>query len=111
MATLAEKLEKYKATATAQLNAAGVTDIDAALLDKYVTRMKNMIDNRDATLVSTTDPAELETVRKNFVVKTLEVADKDKGAAAVNAVAEKMKGERNKNRAAYYYLVQKELGM
>lgn len=110
MATTAEKLEKYKATATTQLTNAGVEKIDDALLDTLVNRMKTMIDNKDATLVSTSDPAELETVRRNFVVKKLEENDKEKGQAAVNAVAEKMKGVKQKNRAAYYYLVQKELG-
>lgn len=110
MATTAEKLEKYKATATAQLKDAGVEKINEELLDTLVNRMKTMIDNKDATLVSTTDPAELETVRRNFVVKKLEIDDKEKGQAAVNAVAEKMKGVKQKNRAAYYYLVQKELG-
>ncbi len=110
MSTNAEKLEKYKGTAMSQLNDAGVKDIDVSLLDTLVNRMKTMIDNRDATLVSTSDKAELETVRKNFVVKKLEVSDKEEGMKAVNAVAEKMKGERNKNRAAFYYLVQKELG-
>ena len=110
MSTTAEKLEKYKGTAMSQLNAAGVKDIDVSLLDTLVDRMKNMIDNRDATLVSSSDPAELETVRKNFVVKKLEVNDKEQGTAAVNKVADKMKGERNKNRAAFYYMVQKELG-
>ena len=103
-------MDKYKGAALSQLNAAGVDDVDMSLLDTLVGRMKNMIDNRDATLVATSDPAELETVRKNFVVKKLGVTDKEEGMKAVNAVAEKMKGERNKNRAAYYYLVQKELG-
>ena len=42
-------------------------------------------------------------------MKKLEVKDKDKGTAAINVVAEKMKGVRNKNRAAFYYLVQSEL--
>jgi len=51
----------------------------------------------------------METVRKNFVVKKLGIDDKEKGAAACAAVAEKMSGSRLKNRAAFYYLVQKAL--
>lgn len=109
MSTLEEKLAKYKATATKQLTDAGIKKIDDAKLDVLVNRMKTMIDNKDATLVSTSDAAELETVRKNFVVKKLEVKDKDKGNEAINAVATKMKGVKNKNRAAFYYLVQEEL--
>lgn len=109
MSTLSEKLAKYKATATKQLTNAGVEKIDDSLLDTLVNRMKTIINNKDATLVSTSDAKELETVRKNFVVKKLEISDKEKGNAAVQAAAAKMKGVKNKNRAAFYYLVQQEL--
>ena len=62
--------------------------------------------------MSGTDPAELETVRKNFVEKHCGVSDKEKGAAAVSAVAEQMAGAgiKMKNRAAFYYLVEAKLG-
>jgi len=109
MSDLKEKLEKVKAAATKQLNDCGVKKIDNELLDTLVGRLRLLVNNRDAMHVSGTDPKELETVRKNFVVKKLEIEDKDKGAAAVSAVAEKMKGIKMKNRAAFYYLVQKEL--
>lgn len=109
MSTLNEKLAKYKATATTQLTNAGVKKIDDSLLETLVNRMKTIIDNKDATLVSATDAKELETVRKNFVVKKLDIKDKEKGATAIQAVAAKMKGVKNKNRAAFYYLVQQEL--
>ena len=99
----------YKATATKQLTDAGVKKIDEKLLDVLVGRMKTMIDNKDSTLVATSDAKELESVRKNFVVKKLEMKDKDKGNAAINVVATKMKGVKQKNRAAFYYLVQQEL--
>ena len=102
-------MEKYKGSAMTQLNNAGVKDIDVSLLDNLVDRMKNMIDNRDATLVSTSDEKELETVYRNFVKKKLEVDDKERGMKAIHHVADKMKGERNKNRAAFYYMVQKEV--
>ena len=69
-----------------------------------------MLDNKDAMLVSGTDPSELETVRKNFVEKKLGVTDKEKGAAIVSKIAEKMSGIKMKNRVAFYYLIQKELG-
>lgn len=72
--------------------------------------MRLVIDNKDALSVAGSDPSEMETVRKNFVVKKLGVDDKEKGAAAVEGVAAKMKDSRMKNRAAFYYLLQKELG-
>ncbi len=109
MSELADKLAKIKAQAIKQLNDCGVTEIDTELLDVLVGRLKLIVDNKDALLVSGTDASELETVRKNFVVKKLEITDEAKGAAAVKKVAEKMAGIKMKNRAAFYYLVQKEL--
>ncbi len=109
MSDLNEKLAKLKVQATSQLNECGVTNIDDATLDKLVGNLRLIVDNKDALLVSGSDDSELETVRKNFVVKKLGIDDKDKGAAAVKAVADKMSGIRMKNRAAFYYMVQKEL--
>ena len=109
MSELAEKLAKIRANAVSQLNECGVSSIDDGLLDTLVDRLKLIVDNKDALLVSGADESELETVRKNFVVKKLNIDDKEKGAAAVSAVAAKMKGIRMKNRAAFYYMVQQEL--
>ena len=109
MSELKEKLAKVKEKAVSQLEDCGVKKIDHELLDTLVGRLRLIVDNRDAMHVSGTDPAELETVRKNFVVKKLEIEDKEKGAAAVSKVAEKMSSIKMKNRAAFYYLVQKEL--
>ena len=110
MSELVEKLAKIKEQAISQLTACGVETIDQERLDTLVGRLKLIVDNKDALLVSGTDPSELETVRKNFVVKKLDITDKEKGAAAVKAVAEKMSSIKMKNRAAFYYLVQEELG-
>ncbi|GEQ85980.1 hypothetical protein ULMS_14880 [Patiriisocius marinistellae] len=110
MSDTQEKLSKLKETAAGQLKDCGVSKIDHDKLDEYCNRLKTMLSNKDALLVSGGDPAELETVRKNFVVKKLGVEDKDKGMNAVNAVAEKMKGIHMKSRPAFYYLVAHELG-
>lgn len=109
MSEIDEKLAKLKDQAVAQLTDCGVSNIDHDLLDTLVGRLRLIVDNRDALLVSGTDPSELETVRKNFVVKKLNIDDKDRGAAAVAAVADKMSGIKMKNRAAFYYMVQQEL--
>lgn len=109
MSELADKLAKLKAKAVEQLTECGEKKIDHELLDTLVGRLRLIVDNNDAIHVAGTDPKELETVRKNFVEKKLEITDKEKGAAAVSKVAEKMKSHRMKNRAAFYYLVQKEL--
>ncbi len=109
MSELAEKLAKLKATAVDQLTQVGVSDIDHELLDTLVDRLKLIVDNKDAILVSGTDPAELETVRRNFVVKKLGINDKDAAMAAIQEVVTTMSPIKMKNRAAFYYLVQKKM--
>ncbi|MBX2824409.1 MAG: DUF2853 family protein [Gammaproteobacteria bacterium] len=109
MSEQAEKLAKFKADAEAQLALCGEKDIDDAVLSELVNNLRLVIDNKDALHVAGSDSSELETVRKNFVVKKLGVDDQEKGAAAVAAVAEKMSGSRMKNRAAFYYLLKRSL--
>jgi len=109
MSNMEDKLQKYKDEAATQLGNAGETNIDDAILSELVNNLKLVIDNRDALYVAGSDPSEMETVRKNYVVKKLDVADQEKGAAAVTAVANKMANNRMKNRAAFYYLVKKAL--
>ncbi len=105
-----DKLAAVISKAEEQISACGVSNIDNALVSDIAGRFKMMLGNKDAMLVSGGDPAELETVRKNFVEKKLGVEDKDKGMAAVQAVADKMSDIKMKNRVAFYYMVQKELG-
>ncbi len=109
MSDVNEKLAKLKVQAAKQLNDSGVSNIDNDLLDTLVGRLRLIVDNKDALLVSGSDPSELETVRKNFVVKKLGINDKDKAMSAINEVANEMKGIKMKNRAAFYYMVQKKL--
>lgn len=110
MSETAEKLENLINKAESQLSECGVSNIDSGLVGDIAGRFKTMLGNKDAMLVSGTDPVELETVRKNFVVKKLGVDDKDKGMAAVNKVVDQMSSVKMKNRVAFYYMVQKELG-
>lgn len=109
MSETEKKLAELKATAEGQLKECGVSKVDNDRLDELVGRMRTMVNNRDAVLVSTGDESELETVRRNFVVKKLGVDDKEKGMKAVQAVGEKMSGIRMKSRAAFYYLLQDQL--
>lgn len=109
MSDTSEKLAELKSIAIKQLNECGVDSVDHERLDALVNRLKSMVDNQDATLVATSDESELETVRRNFAEKAMGVSDKDKGMAAVNAVAAKMSGIHQKSRSAFYYLVQEEL--
>ncbi len=110
MSELNEKLAKFKAEAVEQLQKAGVTDIDDVLLSKLVNNLKLVIDNRDALSVAGSDPKEMETVRRNFLVKKLGIKDEEKGKTICADVARKMVDSRLKNRAAFYYLCQKQVG-
>ncbi len=65
--------------------------------------------SRDASLVSCSDDSELDRVRKGFCVKKLGL-DADAAADAVKKVCEEMKGDRNKNRVTFYYLVAQASG-
>ncbi|MGB5189441.1 DUF2853 family protein [Robiginitalea sp.] len=109
MSDTSEKLAGLKIIAMKQLNDCGVDSIDHGRLDELVNRLKSMVNNLDATLVATSDASELETVRRNFVEKTMGITDSDKGMAAIKAVADKMSGVHQKSRSAFYYLVQDEL--
>lgn len=110
MGDLEQKLEKFKNEARSQLEAAGVSDIDDAELGELVGNLKLVIDNRDALYVAGSDPSELETVRRNFVVKKLKISDAEIGRVAIADVVDKMASSRMKNRAAFYYLVKRQLG-
>lgn len=110
MSERAEKLAKLIAKATSQIKESGHSNVDSDLVSDIAGRFTMMLDNRDAMLVSGSDPSELETVRKNFVEKKLGISDKDKAMDAIKKVAGQMSGVKMKSRVAFYYLVQKELG-
>lgn len=64
---------------------------------------------RDAELVSCSDPKELDTVRRNFLIKKLGI-DASKGVldAAIQDVCVELKGVRTKYRATFYYALAKK---
>ena len=69
------------------------------------------LQNRDSSLVSFTDPEEVARVRNNFLKKKLGLtasdADLDK---AIMSAADRMKGDRTKNRVTVYYLLAAHFG-
>ncbi|MGV6846410.1 MAG: DUF2853 family protein [Lutibacter sp.] len=84
---------------------------DADLLTKVTKGLGPSIYKKDAETVSGSDEKELATVKKNFLMKKLGLADSPKLDKAIDAVMEKMgKSNRNKYRAIVYYLLVKELG-
>jgi hypothetical protein len=64
----------------------------------------------DASLVAAKDPAELDGVYTRFVADELKMADKDAGMKLIKKVALKMKNEKRKYRAVFYYLLKQAAG-
>jgi hypothetical protein len=84
---------------------------DTELLTKVTKGLGPSIYKADAETVSGTDKKELETLKKNFLMKKLGLADSPKLDHAVESVIEKVgKSNRNKYRAIVYYELVKELG-
>lgn len=85
----------------------GVTP-DMDFLTKVTIGCGPSIYNRDSSTVSATDPKELETVKKNFLIKKLGLKDGPKLDEGINAVIEQYgKSTKAKYRAVVYYLLAK----
>lgn len=84
---------------------------DMDLLTKITVGCGPSIYNADAATVSGTDQSELDTVKKNFLVKKLGLADNAKLDEALAKVMEIYgKSNRNKYRPVVYYMLTKHFG-
>lgn len=61
--------------------------------------------NRDSSLVSFTDPKEVDRVKQNFAIKKLGLTDEPAIDAALAKVHDAMKADKTKNRVTVYYLL------
>ena len=67
--------------------------------------------NADASTVAGSQGSELETVKNNFLIKKLGLADGPELMDAINSVIETYgRSERNKYRAVVYYMLTKHFG-
>ncbi|MEM6905284.1 MAG: DUF2853 family protein [Pseudomonadota bacterium] len=81
-------------------------DPDMDLLIKVTIGCGPAIYNADSATVAATQPGELETVKNNYLIKKLGLADGPELDSAIQAVIEKYgKSERNKFRAVIYYML------
>ena len=81
---------------------------DMDLLKKVTIGLGPSIYNMDSSKVSGTDEAELETVRKNFLIKKLGLSDGPELMEGIKSVMDEYgKSERNKHRAVVYYMLVK----
>ena len=82
---------------------------DAAVVDKIVKYCGIALRNKDSSLVSATDRAELDRVRDGFAKKKLEL-EPDAADAGIAKVCDKMKGVNQKSRVTFYYLLAEATG-
>jgi hypothetical protein len=76
---------------------------DMDLLTKVTIGCGPAIYNADSSTVAGSDPSELETVKANFLMKKLGMADSPKLMEAINAVIDTYgRSERSKYRAVIY---------
>lgn len=82
---------------------------DADVVASMEKTYRLVLSKQDSAAVSFGDPAELATVRENFVKKKLGVTESDDAIdAAIKAVGEKIPGRRN--RLTVYYLLAEKYG-
>ncbi len=102
-----EWIEKY---ADDLKNKCGMSP-DMDLLTKVTIGCGPSIYNADASTVAGSQPDELETVKNNYLIKKLGLADGPQLMEAINSVIETYgKSERNKYRAVVYYMLCKHFG-
>ena len=82
---------------------------DDAVVGKIVKHLGIALRNRDSSLVSCSDPDEVQRVRENWCIKKLG-ADAEASDAAIKAVCQDMKDDRSKSRVTFYYLCAEKLG-
>ena len=84
---------------------------DLALLTKVTIGCGPAIYNADSATVAGSDRSELETVKKNFLIKKLGLADSPALMEAIDAMIETYgRSERNKYRAVVYYMLVRHFG-
>jgi hypothetical protein len=91
-------------------NKCGMTP-DMDLLAKVTIGCGPSIYNADASTVAASQPDELETVKSNFLVKKLGLADSPQLMAAITSVLDTYgQSEPHKYRAVVYYMLTKHFG-
>jgi hypothetical protein len=81
------------------------------LLTKVAIGLGPALYREDASTVAGSDPSELETIRRNFLIGTLGLPDgPDLAAGVERAIDTYGRSNRNKHRAVVYYLLTKHFG-
>ncbi len=85
--------------------------VDRELLEAIAKSLGPSLYRRDSALVAAGQKSELETIKKNFMVKKLGCENGPELDDAIAAAVDKIgRSRRNKMRPVFYYLLVKELG-
>jgi hypothetical protein len=82
-------------------------DLDLSVFAEVVEKLGPANYRADSQLVATADATELERVYTNFVADELKYTDKVAGMKLIKAAALKMKSQKRKYRAVFYYVLTK----
>lgn len=106
MGKLDDALELYTKNMTEKL---GIKKVDAALLKAAAKACGPALYSNDSSKVACSNKAEMETIKKNFLIKKLGLKDSPKLDEGLKAVCEEMGTKnRSKYRAIFYYLLIKK---
>ena len=84
---------------------------DMALLTKVTVGCGPSIYDNDASTVAGSDAGELETIKRNFLIKKLGLPDSPKLMEAISAVIDTYgRSDRNKYRAVVHYMLTRHFG-
>ena len=107
MGRRAELIERY----AEDLRSKCGVEPDMELLTRVTIACGPAIYDADACTVAASQPHELETVRRNFLMRKLGLADGPQLDEAIDKVMETYgRSERNKYRAVVYYLLTRHFG-
>ena len=105
------KRDDLIATYAADLREKCKVEPDMALLTKVAIGLGPAIYNNDSSTVAGSEASELETIRKNFLMKKLGLPDGPELMSGIDAAIETYgRSNRSKHRALIYYLLAKHFG-
>lgn len=86
-------------------------NVDQNVISGIVKHLGIALRSRNASLVSCSNPVELERIRESFLKKKLGLTHSDRELdEAILTVCNQMKGIKNKSRVTFYYLLAEKYG-
>lgn len=104
------KLDEVLESCREQLHESGVKRVDEKLLKAVAKSLGPNLYRKDARTVATSQKKEVESIKKNFLIKKLGCKDTPALDRAIDRVTDKIgRKNRNKLRPVFYYLLVKDM--